>query len=218
MKKMIKAFFITGTDTNVGKTYIACALLKHFSSIGLKSVGMKPVSAGIESHSTEYRNEDVIKLSSAGNVNASLEWVNPYSFPQPVAPNLAAGLSGVAISCDKIIEAYDCLSELADVVIVEGAGGVLVPLNDRETIADLAIKMDLPMILVVGIRLGCINHALLSVEAIQSRGLKLAGWVANQIDPAMEMYEENVLCLKERISAPCISEVKLGQVPVFKNL
>ena len=209
------AFFITGTDTGVGKTYVACQLLRQYAAQGLKVVGMKPVAAGRELIHGKWQHDDVQKLIAASNVAAPLEWVNPYCFDEAIAPHIAAEKAGVEIKIDVILQAYQQLSELADVVIVEGAGGFLVPLNDKETLADLVAALHIPVIVVVGVKLGCINHTLLTVEAITARGLRLHGWVANHIDLKMEAAEENVATLIKRLgAAPMLAlgpEIGLGQ-------
>lgn len=204
------SFFVTGTDTNVGKTLIATVLLHQLANTGLRVVGMKPVAAGVE---VDGRWADVTALRSAGNVDAPLDLVNPYRFNPPIAPHLGAQQVGVTMSIASIALAYQQLSALADVVVVEGAGGWLVPLNETETLADLALALNVPIILVVGMRLGCINHALLTVAAIQSRGLHLAGWVANCIDADMPQFNENLQCLTQRIPAPL-----LGSVPFLAGM
>lgn len=204
-----KSYFIIGTDTNVGKTYVANALVRHFVDSGFETIGMKPIASGCElNQQGELMNEDVVALSAASNVHASLDLINPYRFVPAIAPHIAAAQTGVEMQLEVISDAYQQLKALAEVVIVEGAGGFLVPINQHQTLADLAVKLDLPIILVVGMRLGCINHALLTVEAIQARGLKLVGWVANEIEPNMPMFEENLTSLQERISAPCLSVVR----------
>jgi len=152
-------------------------------------------------------NDDVLALSTASNVVAPLDLTNPYRFSPAIAPHIAAEQAEEIVDCEKIKQAYHELTQLAEVVVVEGAGGFLVPLNRQETLADLAVTLNIPMILVVGMRLGCINHALLTVEAIKSRGLTLAGWVANQVDAEMPVFEENLASLQQRIAAPCISVV-----------
>lgn len=215
---MKQTYFITATDTDAGKTYIASALVSHFAQLGLKSVGMKPIAAGCEWVDGVLQNSDMLQLRQASNVDAPLSLINPYAFQPPIAPHIAAQQAGVEIGLDKIQQAFVQLSQLADVVIVEGAGGFLVPLNDTQTMADLAANLNIPVILVVGMRLGCINHALLSVQAIQARGLTLAGWVANQIDPNMAMLTENIQTLKQRINAPCLAEVAWGQTPQFNGV
>lgn len=210
---MQQAYFITATDTDAGKTYIACALVRHFAQQGLKSVGMKPIAAGCALVDGVLKNSDVQQLTKASNVDAPLSLINPYIFEPPIAPHIAAQQAGVEIAIEIIQQAFTQLSQLADVVVVEGAGGFLVPLNDTQTMADLAASLNIPIILVVGMRLGCINHALLTVQAIEARGLKLTGWVANQIDPNMAMLAENIQTLKQRINAPCIAEVAWGESP-----
>ncbi len=214
---MQQSYFIIGTDTNVGKTYVASALVQHFVQLGLKTVGMKPIASGcIVNQQGELVNEDVQALKKASNVNAGLDLINPYRFAPAIAPHIAARQVDVEVNLGLILQAYQQLSRLAEVVIVEGAGGFLVPLNSTQTLADLALELNLPIILVVGMKLGCINHALLTVEAIQARGLKLAGWVANQIEPNMPMFDENLNALKQRIAAPCLSVVQWQKSAQFK--
>jgi len=196
---MSKAFFVTGTDTEVGKTHVTCLLLKQYAAQGLKVLGMKPIAAGCELVNGEWLNEDVQKLIAASNVTAPLDLINPYRFKEPIAPHLAAEKAGVTIEIQTIVNAFKQLQTMADVVIVEGAGGFLVPLNAKANMADLAIALGLPTILVVGMRLGCINHSLLTVEAIKVRGLGLHGWVANHIDPEMDVQKENIQTITEQL-------------------
>lgn len=210
---MTQSYFVIGTDTNVGKTYVASALIQHFSDAGLKTVGMKPIASGCELAQQgiwqgELVNEDVMALTKASSMSAPLDLINPYRFAPAIAPHIAAEQAGVEINLDIITQAYGTLTEMADVVIAEGAGGFFVPINTHQTLADLAIKLNIPVVLVVGMRLGCINHALLTVAAIQSCGLILAGWVANQINPDMAMFAENVASLQQRIAAPCLNVVR----------
>lgn len=219
---MAQSYFVIGTDTNVGKTYVASALVRYFVYAGFKTVGMKPIASGCEPSQQgdwqhELVNEDVLALSGASNVNAPLDLINPYRFAAAIAPHLAAMQAGVEMNLDAITHAYQQLAALAEVVIVEGAGGFIVPINQNETLADLALKLDIPIILVVGMRLGCINHALLTVEAIQARGLTLEGWVANQVDPSMTMFDENLSSLQQRIAAPCLSAVRWQGSVRFDN-
>ena len=203
------AFFVIGTDTGVGKTLISCALLHGFAARGKRAVGMKPVAAGCDAGG---QNDDVLQLRAAGNVAVDCAQINPYCFPHAIAPHLAAQLAGADIRFSRIIEAYRELAARADVVIVEGVGGFRVPLNAQQDSADLAQELGLAIILVVGLRLGCLNHALLTVEAINTRGLKLAGWVANHIEADMAMAEENIAALQQRIAAPL-----LGIVPYLQS-
>lgn len=198
-------YFVTGTDTGVGKTLISCALLHAFAAQGKKVAGMKPVAAGCEG---DALNEDVQALRAATNIMASLGQINPYSLPLAIAPHLAARHAGVRINLERIFESYQELSSQSEVVIVEGAGGFLVPLNDKQDTADLAAKLELPVIVVVGMRLGCLNHALLTVRAIEACGLRCAGWVANIIDAEMPFLPENIEALQQRIDAPLLGTVQ----------
>jgi dethiobiotin synthetase len=199
-----RGFFVTGTDTGVGKTLVSTALLSLYGEQGLRVVGMKPVAAGC---APGELNEDVAALRAASTVQAPPELINPYAFEPAIAPHIAARQTGTRIDLDCIADSYAALARDADVVIVEGAGGFLVPLNESETLADLAQRLRLPVILVVGLRLGCLNHALLTAEAIRARGLKLAGWVANHIDPHMNCSAGNVEALVQRLDAPLLGEI-----------
>jgi dethiobiotin synthetase len=197
-------YFVAGTDTNVGKTLIACALLHGFAAQGKRVVGMKPIAAGCN---TDGHNEDVLQLRAAGNVAVGYGQINPYFFLPAIAPHLAAQHAAVIIQFSRIAVPYHELAAQADVVIVEGAGGLLVPLNEQQDSADLVQELGLPVILVVGMRLGCLNHALLTVEAIAARGLTLAGWVANVVDADMTLVGENISALQQRIAAPLLGVV-----------
>lgn len=212
---MRRGYFITGTDTGVGKTHVASALVRHFCSRGLHSAGMKPVAAGCSLVNNELVSEDVAHLMAASNVDVPQSMMNPYAFEPPVAPHIAAAQAGIQIDFGRIQEAFRQLGSMVDVVVIEGVGGFRVPLNDRQDTADLALALGLPVILVVGLRLGCINHALLAEEAIRARGLELTGWVANQVDPAMALMDENIGAIAQRISAPCVARVGWGEQPVF---
>lgn len=194
-----QAFFITGTDTGVGKTYVACKLIQQYVALGYKVVGMKPVAAGCDWVDGEWVNDDVLKLEAVSNVKAPRALINPYSFKEAVAPHIAAELAGVEIKMAVIQQAFAALSQLSDIVIVEGAGGFLVPINQQQTFADLVVFLNTPVILVVGIKLGCINHVLLTVEAIKARNCELRAWVANPIDPNMQFYNENVLIIANKL-------------------
>ena len=204
---MKKAYFITGTDTHVGKTLIASALLRAFVSRGFRAVGMKPVAAGCEETAGGLRCADVESLRAAGNVAAPPELVNPYALVLPVAPHIAAERAGVEIGIGTVLDAFRRLQAMSDVVVVEGVGGFMVPLNQREDSADMAEQLGVPVILVVGMRLGCLNHALLSAQVMKQRGLRLAGWVANQIEPGMPFLRENVAALEHGLQAPLLGEV-----------
>jgi dethiobiotin synthetase len=204
---MKRGVFVTGTDTGVGKTLVACGLIRAIAARDRRVVGMKPVAAGAEFRAGAWCNDDVDALAAAGNVRAEGSVANPYCLRLPVAPHIAARDEGIAIELAEVERAYAALRAIADFVVIEGVGGFRVPLSSGSDTADLAKALGLPLILVVGIRLGCINHALLTVEAIATRGLPLAGWVANRIDPQMAKADENVASLGERISAPFLGEL-----------
>ncbi|MBU1691178.1 MAG: dethiobiotin synthase [Gammaproteobacteria bacterium] len=208
---MKKAYFITGTDTGVGKTLVACALLQAFIKQGKKAVGMKPVVAGSMETPAGLCYEDVENLLAAGNVAAPRELINPYALTLSIAPHIASAQMGVDIRLEKIEQSCLKLREMAEVVVVEGVGGFMVPLNDREDTADMAQLLGLPVIMVVGLRLGCLNHALLSAQEIRRRGLTLAGWVANKIDPDMLFAQDNIVALEQRLKAPLIGTVPYGK-------
>ncbi|QDF97275.1 dethiobiotin synthase [Azoarcus sp. DD4] len=199
-----RAWFITGTDTEIGKTFASCALIHAARARGWQAVGMKPVAAGAEWVDGVLANDDALRLRAAGSVDPGLALLNPYCLKSPVAPHIAAAEEGVTISSRHILDSFARLREQADCVFVEGVGGFRVPLDDTYDTADLACDFGLPVILVVGMRLGCINHALLTVEAIRARRLTLAGWVANQVAPDMLRPNENLEALRSRIGAPLL--------------
>ena len=207
------ALFVTGTDTDVGKTYVASALLRSLAHEGLRVVGMKPVSAGFAPGTSQ--NADVATLADASNVDAPLADRNPFSFADPVAPHLAAERSGRRIELATIAAAGRRLMARADALVVEGAGGALVPLDPRHDMLDIASALDMPVLLVVGMRLGCLNHALLSALAIARRGLVLRGWVANDLAPPMALVERNVCTLTERLGAPPVAIIGAGDALSF---
>jgi dethiobiotin synthetase len=198
---MSLAYFLTGTDTEIGKTFTACALLHAARAAGFAAAGLKPVAAGVDAAG---RNEDVDSLVAASSVALPSAVVNPYCFRAAVAPHIAAAEEGRAIDFAVIADALATARRLADFVVVEGVGGFRVPLGVDRDSADLAIALGLPVILVVGLRLGCINHALLAAEAIAARGLTLAGWVANTVDRDMARREENIAALAGRLAAPLL--------------
>lgn len=201
---MSQAYFLTGTDTEIGKTFITCALLHRATQLGLKAAGVKPIAAGTDALG---HNEDVENILAASNVTLTRAITNPYCFKAAVAPHIAAAEEGVSIDFATIKTACDSAIEQADLVIIEGVGGFCVPLGVDRNSADLAVALGLPVILVIGLRLGCINHALLTAEAIKARGLPIAGWVANQIDPTMPRFEENLATLKALLPAPLLGIV-----------
>jgi len=196
--------FVTGTDTGVGKTEITAGLLRAFARQGLGAVGMKPVAAGCRRVGRALRNADVEALQAAATVRVPVRLVNPYAFEPPIAPHIAAARAGVVIEPSIILDAYRALAQRAEVVVVEGVGGFAVPFGAGFDAADLARRLRLPVVLVVGMRLGCINHALLTAEAIRARGLKLAGWVANRVAPSMLAYSENIRALQSGLDAPLL--------------
>lgn len=201
--------FVTGTDTGVGKTRVTVALIEALKREGFRVAGMKPVAAGVDETGM---NEDVARIMQAANVRAALNEVCPYCFEPSIAPHIAARSTGVRMGLEPVSAAYALLARQADWVVVEGAGGFLVPLNESQGMDLIPRCLGLPVVLVVGMRLGCLSHALLTAEAIYSRGLVLAGWVANTIDPAMAKFDENLETLKTRLTAPC-----LGVIPWLGN-
>jgi dethiobiotin synthetase len=198
-----RGYFITGTDTGIGKTLVACALLRAYAATRIRVVGMKPVAAGTD----DGRLDDVERLIAASNVAAPREWVNPYAFHLPVAPHIAAAGVGRRIEIPVIRAAFEQLSGIADRVVVEGIGGFLVPINQAEDMGDVARALGLPVILVVGMRLGCLNHALLTARSVISAGLRFAGWIANHVDPGMLEAEANIRALEERLACPLLARV-----------
>jgi len=209
----MRACFVAGTDTGVGKTLVSAALLHALASHYPRVVGMKPVAAGTVPHGSGWANDDVLALRAASTVQVPPELDNPVLLPDPLSPHLAARHAGVAIDIAHIVSCYQQLSQLADAVVVEGAGGFLVPLSDDRTGADLAQALALPVLLVVGLRLGCLNHALLTLEAIQARGLTLLGWVANRIDPAMQAQDDNIAYLQRRLGVPLLADIPYSPAP-----
>jgi len=207
MVKAVKGVFVTGTDTGVGKTLVATLLLRAFGEQGWRTAAMKPVAAGARRRGSAWINDDVERLRAAASVRSPRALVNPYCFAPPIAPHIAAGEAGVSISLPRIREAYRRLARNADIVVIEGAGGLLVPLGSNSDTADLPRLLELPVVLVVGLRLGCINHALLTVAAMQARGLQLAGWIGNCVLPRMARRAENIEALRERINAPLLGVV-----------
>jgi dethiobiotin synthetase len=205
------SIFVTGTDTEVGKTIISVGLIAKLQERGLVVAAMKPIASGCERLSEGLRNEDALILSKQANISLPYNVINPYAFEPAIAPHIAAQQVGVVINIKSIKQHYNQIQQQADAVVVEGAGGWLVPLNDQDTMADLAIALDLPVVLVVAIRLGCINHALLSVQAIEQSGLSLYGWVANHVEDNKQTAAI-VSSLKDSITAPC-----LGNVPYLSS-
>ncbi|WP_263144603.1 dethiobiotin synthase [Pseudomonas sp. RIT-PI-AD] len=206
---MTHAYFVSGTDTEIGKTTIAAGLLHAARRAGLSTAAAKPVASGCRPGADGLRNDDALALLGECSLALRYEEVNPLAFAPAIAPHLAAREAGLELSVARLLEPVrTVLAKGADFTLVEGAGGWRVPLSGAENLSDLAVALDLPVILVVGVRLGCINHAMLSAEAIARDGLRLAGWVANLIDPTVSRLEDNLATLVERLPAPC-----LGRVP-----
>lgn len=207
-----QCFYVTGTDTDVGKTIVSAALLKAFAGQGLSTLAMKPVASGCHRKNGELRNSDALLLKHNASLEIDYQSMNPFAFEPAIAPHIAAAEMGVILKVDELLQrASRVLARKADCTIIEGAGGWFVPLSDQETLADFAKGLACPVILVVGIRLGCINHALLSAEAIEASGLKLAGWVANccvKNEPVQEQRsEDNIASIKAGIKAPLLATV-----------
>ncbi|PAJ77941.1 dethiobiotin synthase [Burkholderia ubonensis] len=205
------SLFVTGTDTEIGKTFVSAALLHGFARLGLRAAAMKPVAAGAYEQDGVWRNEDADQLDAAATVVLPPELRTPFLLKAPAAPHLAAAQEGVTLDLDTIVACHREALTRADVVVVEGAGGFRVPLTGTRDMADLAVALGVPVVLVVGVRLGCISHALLSADAIRQRGLTLAGWVANHVDPAMSFQDENVATLRDWLArehgAPLIGRI-----------
>ena len=213
MASELRSLFVTGTDTGVGKTLVSAALLHALARRHRRVVGMKPVAAGLVRQGEAWVSEDVLALRAASNVSVPPALDNPVALADALSPHLAAARAGRRIGVAELLAAQRALLERADVVLVEGAGGWRVPLNETETLADLAIAMAAPVVLVVGLRLGCLNHALLTADAIRADGLPLAGWVANSIDPAMACRDENIDTLRQRLPAPLLGIVPWRPAP-----
>jgi dethiobiotin synthetase len=204
----MRGCLVTGTDTGIGKTLITCAFLTACRQRGLSAVGMKPVAAGVTDQPGGHINDDVEAIVAASSIAANRELVNPYLFAPPIAPHIAAADSGTVIDGKHIVTCLGQLAAMADVVVVEGVGGFRVPLHGRFDTADLAVEIGLPVVMVVGLRLGCINHALITAEAIQARKLPCVGWVANQVDAHMPRLHENISTLDELLDMPRLGFVE----------
>lgn len=209
----MKAYFITATDTDAGKTFVSAGLLQNWSNQGYKTLGFKPVASGCQVTPEGLRNDDALKLMAAANVSLDYEIINPYSFAPAIAPHIAALQDGVTIDLQEIVTHIFQHQQKADYMLVEGVGGWLVPLNEQQNVADLACLLNFPVILVVNLRLGCINHALLTAQAIEQSGLTIAGWIANSAEPdvagqnSMTHLEENIHSIKSRINAPLLGVI-----------
>jgi dethiobiotin synthetase len=198
-RAVMRGIFVAGTDTGVGKTVVAAALIKALVRHGLRVAGMKPVAAGAEMTSSGLRNADALALLQASNVVAPYEVVNPYCFAAPIAPHIAARDARVSVDLGLLRQRFDELATLADCVVVEGAGGWLTPISDCASMADIAAALALPVVLVVGLRLGCLNHAILTARALAADGAGLCGWIGNSIDPAFDRAIDNIAELDRRL-------------------
>ncbi|HRQ63855.1 MAG TPA: dethiobiotin synthase [Xanthomonadaceae bacterium] len=207
---MSRCWFVTGTDTGIGKTHACVALLGALRAAGCRAMGMKPVASGCEPVDGAWLNDDAQRLIGASAVAAPYALVNPYAFPEPVSPHIAAARSGQSIDLARVIEAARALLEMGELLVVEGAGGWLSPVAKDLWQADIARALQAPVILVVGLRLGCINHALLSARAIEGDGCRLAGWIGNHIDPRLDASDEVIDTLAGSLRAPCIGVLPWG--------
>jgi dethiobiotin synthetase len=201
---MNPGYYVTGTDTGVGKTLVSVALLQALRDSGKSAVGMKPVASGCSDGGPGWRNEDALALQSASRPEPDYALVNPFALPSATAPQIAAAAAGVAVSSGPILAAFERLAKTADAVVVEGVGGWMAPLADDLQQAQLARALGLPVILVVGIKLGCLNHALLSERAIVDDGVQLAGWIGNAVDPTLAFSEEYIALLQRSLKVPCL--------------
>lgn len=207
------AVFVTGTDTGVGKSLVSAALLHALAQHHARVVGMKPVAAGTDMVNGVPANDDVLALRAASTCTVPPELDNPVLLPDPTSPHIAAQRAGVRITVAQLVHAYRALAQQADAVVVEGAGGFLVPLSETENGGDLAQALGLPVVLVVGLRLGCLNHAVLTAQAIAARGLTLAGWVANHIDPTLLAQTDNIAYLQGQLQAPLLATIAYQSAP-----
>ena len=206
------SLFVTGTDTEIGKTLVSAALLRGFTREGLRAAAMKPIAAGASLVDGVLHNDDADQLDAAASVLLPPEIRTPFMLREPAAPHIAAALDNVTLDMTRIVDAHNAALQMADIVVVEGVGGFRVPLTDTHDTADLALALNLPVVLVVGMRLGCISHALLTAEAIAARGLPIVGWVANRVDPDMLFPDENIAALRVRLDAQYGAPL-LGIVP-----
>ena len=215
-----RGVFITGTDTEVGKTVVATAMVRSLVDAGHRIAVMKPIAAGADPTPQGPQNADALELMAAANVPASYETVNPYCLKLPASPHIAAANEGISIKLAPIVQAFGRLTRASDLVVVEAAGGWQAPINEVETMAAVAVALDLPVVLVVGLRLGCLNHALLTARAIEDSGLTLAGWVGNHLQSRFEYSAENIATLEARLAAPLLDVVPFqpAQSPTARRL
>lgn len=217
-QKPAQGLFVTGTDTDVGKTEVTLGLMTALQRRGHQVLGMKPVAAGCAVTPDGLRNDDALRIQAQGSVPIDYPALNPYAFEPPIAPHIAAEQAGVEIRLEPIQAAFRSLAAQTDWLLVEGAGGWSVPLGPELMLSDLPKALDLPVILVVGLRLGCLNHALLTAASIQASGLRLVGWVASQIDPAMAAADANLATLRDRLTATCLGAIPWLNAPAPQRI
>jgi dethiobiotin synthetase len=209
----VTAYFVVGTDTGIGKTHATCALLHALARRHARVCAMKPIAAGGVQTADGFSNEDSIAHRAASTIRVPPELDNPILLPEPLSPHIAAARAGTPIAFGTVLDAVAQLRTRTDALVVEGAGGFLVPLSATQTGADLALALDMPLVLVVGMRLGCLNHALLTAEAIRTRGLVLAGWIANRVDPDFLCPDENLAYLRAHLGAPLWADLPFSARP-----
>lgn len=215
----MKQYFITGTDTEVGKTYVTCLLLKAAESLQKTSLGYKPISAGCEQVGGEWVNEDASQIQQASSINLPISTINPIAFHPPIAPHIAAKEAGVTLTSEAVVKGLVRLQqETPDLLLMEGAGGWRLPLTDSLFLSDVVSELKMDVIVVVGMKLGCLNHALLTAQAIQQDGLNIVGWVANDITGCMSRYDDNLATLKNAMPAPLLLEVPFSSAPSTDGL
>jgi dethiobiotin synthetase len=205
---MTLKIFVTGTDTNVGKTYVSSNILTALQQRGYSTLGIKPIASGCILQDGKYINDDALLLQQASSIKLPYEQINPCAFKEPIAPHIAANLSQQQLSVETISKKISpALQHTADICLIEGAGGWHVPLNEKETYADFVIQHQFPVLLIVGLRLGCLNHAILTSQAFKQSGVNVIGWVANSIDNNMIYQEENIKMLKHWLPIPCLDVI-----------
>ena len=204
----LRGIFVTGTDTGVGKTLVSVALMMTLAGLGRRVAGMKPVASGAHMTEAGLRNEDAMALMRQQSMPLSYDLVNPFVFAPPIAPHIAAAQAGATIRLAEIETAFQAIHAQADIIVVEGAGGWYAPISEVATMEDIARTLDLPVLLVVGLRLGCLNHALLTARAIENGGVRMCGWVANRIDADFAHWQDNVAMLNRMLPAPCLGVIE----------
>jgi dethiobiotin synthetase len=214
----MSSVYVTGTDTGIGKTIASTSLLHALRSQGLRAVGMKPVASGCEPSDAGWRNEDALALLAASDPQPPYTDLNPYALPLPLAPEIAAREAGVEIELERLVSVFRRLQAMADAVVVEGVGGWSAPLSATLDQTDLVRALRLPVVMVVGMRLGCLNHARLTARAIAADGCELVGWIANHVDPDMQRQDENFELLRLRLRAPCWGRLPYSPGPDAENL